>query len=548
MPDPKPLVAVVMGSSSDWETMQHAVEMLERFGVPHERQVVSAHRTPEWMAEFATGGRGPRHRGDHRRRRRARPTCRAWSRRTRVLPVLGVPVQSAALQGLDSLLSIVQMPGGVPVGTLAIGKAGATNAGLLAVAILANSRPELRRRLRAFREEQTQKVRQEHAAVNVRHPARRRARRARQRPARADVRHRGAAHGLSRPHLLARRGHADRPGRRRRGHRRVRRPRRAARVRARRSTWSRSSSRTCRSTAVAAHRGAGAGAAVGRGAAHRAAAAREKTFLADAGFPTVRRLPVPATLDELCDGARARRHAGRAQDRRLRLRRQGAARDRRAGRRPSASGRRSAHQEAVRRSVHRLQARDLGHRGARARRRRCASTPSFENRHRNHILDVTDCARRRCPPASRGEARRDRPRRSSRSCDVVGVLCVEFFLSTDGELLVNELAPRPHNSGHLTFDACVTSQFEQQVRAICGLPLGSTELLRPAAMANLLGDLWRSGEPNWAAACALPGRASCTSTARPSRARAARWATSRRMGAHRAARRRIASSPPATRC
>jgi 5-(carboxyamino)imidazole ribonucleotide synthase len=84
------------------------------------------------------------------------------------------------------------------------------------------------------------------------------------------------------------------------------------------------------------------------------------------------------------------------------------------------------------------------------------------------------------------------------------VLCIEFFLSTDGELMVNELAPRPHNSGHLTFDAAVTSQFEQQVRAICGLPLGSPELLRPAAMANLLGDLWAEGEPDWAGACRLP--------------------------------------------
>ena len=86
----------------------------------------------------------------------------------------------------------------------------------------------------------------------------------------------------------------------------------------------------------------------------------------------------------------------------------------------------------------------------------------------------------------------------------MGVLCIEFFLSTDGDLMVNELAPRPHNSGHLTFDAAVTSQFEQQVRAICGLPLGSTELLRPAAMANLLGDLWAEGEPDWAAACRQP--------------------------------------------
>ena len=85
----------------------------------------------------------------------------------------------------------------------------------------------------------------------------------------------------------------------------------------------------------------------------------------------------------------------------------------------------------------------------------------------------------------------------------VGVLCVEFFVSTDGELLVNELAPRPHNSGHLTIDAAVTSQFEQQVRAICGLSLGSPEILRPAAMANLLGDLWQEGEPNWAAVSRL---------------------------------------------
>ena len=155
-----PLVAVIMGSSSDWETMKHAVDVLERFGVAHERHIVSAHRTPVWMAEFASsaeargievivaGAGGAAH---------LPGMVAAHS----LLPVLGVPVQSAALQGLDSLLSIVQMPGGVPVATLAIGKAGATNAGLLAVAILSNSRPELRERLRRFREEQTQKVREE---------------------------------------------------------------------------------------------------------------------------------------------------------------------------------------------------------------------------------------------------------------------------------------------------------------------------------------------------------------------------------------------------
>jgi 5-(carboxyamino)imidazole ribonucleotide synthase len=128
--------------------------------------------------------------------------------------------------------------------------------------------------------------------------------------------------------------------------------------------------------------------------------------------------------------------------------------------------------------------------------------PVFENRHRNHILDVTTSPASIPPPIARQAV--EITRTILESLQYIGVLCVEFFLSTDNELLVNELAPRPHNSGHLTFDAAVTSQFEQQVRAVCGLPLGSTELLRPAAMANLLGELWADGEPNWAAACRNP--------------------------------------------
>ena len=149
-----------MGSSSDWETMRHAVEMLERFGVPHERQIVSAHRTPEWMAEFAATAEG---RGLEVIIAGAGGAAHlpGMVAAHTVVPVLGVPVESATLKGLDSLLSINQMPGGVPVGTLAIGKAGATNAALLAVSILSNSRPDLRAKLRAFREEQTQRVRQE---------------------------------------------------------------------------------------------------------------------------------------------------------------------------------------------------------------------------------------------------------------------------------------------------------------------------------------------------------------------------------------------------
>jgi 5-(carboxyamino)imidazole ribonucleotide synthase len=127
----------------------------------------------------------------------------------------------------------------------------------------------------------------------------------------------------------------------------------------------------------------------------------------------------------------------------------------------------------------------------------------IENTHRDHILD-TSVYPARVPP---GVERRavEIARGIVERLDLVGVLCVEFFLADGGELLVNELAPRPHNSGHLTIDACVTSQFEQQLRAICGLPPGTTDLLRPAAMANLLGDLWSRGAPNWIAACLVPG-------------------------------------------
>lgn len=127
----------------------------------------------------------------------------------------------------------------------------------------------------------------------------------------------------------------------------------------------------------------------------------------------------------------------------------------------------------------------------------------IENSHANHILDISFA------PALLSEMVYKEAIEISRSVletlDVVGVMCVEFFLTKDEKLLINELAPRPHNSGHLTVDACVTSQFEQQLRAVCGLPLGSTEFFRPAAMANLLGDLWEKGEPNWIKAFEFPG-------------------------------------------
>ncbi|MBM3724514.1 MAG: 5-(carboxyamino)imidazole ribonucleotide synthase [Acidobacteria bacterium] len=127
----------------------------------------------------------------------------------------------------------------------------------------------------------------------------------------------------------------------------------------------------------------------------------------------------------------------------------------------------------------------------------------MENRHANHILDVTIT-----PAAVSGPVANEAAaiaRGVLEALDVVGVLCVEMFLESSGGLLINELAPRPHNSGHVTIEAHATSQFEQQVRALCGLPLGSTELVRPGAMANLLGGLWQAGEPNWAAALEVPG-------------------------------------------
>jgi 5-(carboxyamino)imidazole ribonucleotide synthase len=126
----------------------------------------------------------------------------------------------------------------------------------------------------------------------------------------------------------------------------------------------------------------------------------------------------------------------------------------------------------------------------------------FENVHRHHILDVTVAPAD--VPASVAAEAIEITSAVLDGLEYIGLLCIEFFVARDGRLLVNELAPRPHNSGHLTFDACRTSQFEQQVRAICGFPLGATDLLQPAAMVNLLGDLWQPREPNWAAALSMP--------------------------------------------
>ena len=152
MPEPHPLVGVIMGSQSDWETMREADEVLTQFGVPHECRVVSAHRTPALMAEYAASAAGRGLQVIIAGAGGAAHLPGMVAAQT-ILPVIGVPIQSKALNGLDSLLSIVQMPKGVPVATVAIGPAGAANAGLLAVSILATTRPDLRDKLQAYRAE-----------------------------------------------------------------------------------------------------------------------------------------------------------------------------------------------------------------------------------------------------------------------------------------------------------------------------------------------------------------------------------------------------------
>ena len=158
-PNPKSLVGVIMGSKSDWETMRATSETLDRFGVPHECHVMSAHRTPLLASEFASTAESRGLEVIIAAAGGAAHLAGVIAAHT-ILPVLGVPMKSDALNGLDSLLSTVQMPAGIPVATLAIGRAGATNAALLAVAILANGRPELKKKLRDFRAEQEKIIRE----------------------------------------------------------------------------------------------------------------------------------------------------------------------------------------------------------------------------------------------------------------------------------------------------------------------------------------------------------------------------------------------------
>ena len=225
---------------------------------------------------------------------------------------------------------------------------------------------------------------------------------------------------------------------------------------------------------------------------------REKTFLRDHGFPVTRFEPIRAVQDlrrvTPGFGPAILKTAGFGYDGK------GQYRVRTLPEAEKAWGAMGG-QEAVLEAVVDFEA-ELSVVGVRSAGGECAFFEPFRNTHVNGILDVTTSP----APFDGAITRRahELARAVLEALNVTGVLCVEFFLDSGGQLLINELAPRPHNSGHLTIDACITSQFEQQLRAVCGLPLGSTMMFRPAAMANLLGDLWNGAEPDWAAACSLP--------------------------------------------
>lgn len=221
---------------------------------------------------------------------------------------------------------------------------------------------------------------------------------------------------------------------------------------------------------------------------------REKTFLRDRGFPVTDFRAIRSEADIVVNDPAILKTAGFGYDGKGQYRVNTLAEAKAAW---NAMGR----QEAVLEALVDFED-ELSVVAARSEKGECVFYAPSRNRHLAGILDVSSSPAKLDSRVAH-EAR-EITRGIMEALGLTGVLCVEFFLTRDGKLLVNETAPRPHNSGHLTIDACITSQFEQQLRMVCGLPAGSTEMFRPAAMANLLGDLWKSGEPDWVAACAAP--------------------------------------------
>lgn len=488
-----------MGSKSDWVTMHLTAQLLRKLAIPYEAQIVSAHRTPKWMAKYATSAA---ERGIEVIIAAAGGAAHlpGMVAAHTTLPVLGVPIQSNALKGIDSLLSIAQMPAGVPVGTLAIGNSGASNAALLAASILSNKYPELRARLEAFRRQQTNSVRRPQIHVDPGKPVL---------PASA-IGVLGSGQ-LGRMFAIAAR---------RMGYRvhtlspdedtptgqvadvEINAPyedldaisKFASGVSV--VTFEFENVPTETVEAAARYAPVRPSGHVLHITQHRL---REKTFLSRAGLPVTPFRHV-SSLPELAQAAAELslpailKTADFGYDGKGQFRIKSPAEFAAAWR---AVGEREAVLEAFidfEREISVVAARTIDgnfvHYGA------------IENHHRNGILDIS-IAPARVKKAVVNDAV-ELSRTILEKLKVIGVLCVEFFVCKDGRLLVNELAPRPHNSGHFTFDANLTSQFEQQLRAVCLLPLGAVTQFRPAAMANLLGDLWNEREPAWAKAAAIP--------------------------------------------
>ena len=531
---PAPQVGVVMGSDSDWDVMQHAAAQLGALGVPYEARVVSAHRMPDDMFEYAAaaprglraiiaGAGGAAH----------LPGMLAAKT---LVPVLGVPVPSKYLHGEDSLLSIVQMPKGIPVATFAIGEAGAANAGLFAVALIAATDAAVASRLAAFRARQTG------AARAMRVP-----------PPRAS-----APMPASRPDP----GWASS----------------AAGSSAGCSAWPRKASVTASpcSTPGRTARPAAWRIVIARADYLDTAALNEIAAQCRAATTEFENVPA-AALEFLARSARvapAAMSVAIAQDRirekpswpdtafascrsqrcaTKRMRAASTPRSSRASSRPRASATTARDRRRCPRSTRwpRRWPRCATHRASSSAgwisRARCPSssdaTPPGARPHgpRPRIGIATASSTRPSPGAHRrglAEKAHAIAVGVAEALDYVGVLCVELFVTRAGELLVNEIAPRPHNSGHYTIDSCVTSQFEQQARRGGGAasPLGATTNTHPRSWVNLLGDIWYDADGVVARprvdAVLRTAAPSCICTARRNRAADARWATSRASATH----------------
>lgn len=506
----KPIqIGVVMGSSSDWDTMQHAVQILEQFGIAHEARVVSAHRMPDDMFAYAEAAAGRGLKAIIAGAGGAAHLPGMIAAKTTV-PVLGVPVASRHLQGVDSLHSIVQMPKGIPVATFAIGTAGAANAALFAVALLANESPELRQRLEAFRAEQTEVARNMTLAARCMSAAMQpllpgstlgvlgggqlgrmfvhQAQAMGYFTAVLDADPTSPAGLVSHHHIQT--GYEDPQG-----------LAELARLSDAVTTEFENVPAAALAT-LAAQRPVSPAASAVSVAQDRA---REKAHFVACGVPcapyavieTAEQLAAvsPHLLPGILKTARMG-YDGKGQVRVKTPADLAAAWD--------SVGQVACVLEKM--LPLQLECSVIVARGADGT---MVHLPVQRNLHRDGILAVTEVHEGNLPQAIVDQAVAA-AKSVAEGLQYVGVLCVEFFVLQDGSLVVNEIAPRPHNSGHYSQNACDVSQFELQVRTMARLPLTQPRQHSAAVMLNLLGDLWfahgdAAQTPPWAQVLALPG-------------------------------------------